>query len=139
MQSVQSIIQSIEKRKGSPLNADEGVFFGDPARSVSTALVTWMATPTALQHAADISAELVITHESLYYPYAAESKADQDLPPGWKDWPTNKQRRELMEKHELTVLRVHGSADRICIFDRFAADLGLGPPVVHEESLLSGH
>ena len=52
-----------------------------------------------------------------------------DNPAGWENWPINQQRRELLTRYDLTSLRVHGSADEICIFDEFVGLLELGKPV----------
>ena len=99
-----------------------------PRASVTGVTVAWMATPDAIDRAGRSGHELLLAHESLYYPYDAAVGAP--APPGWQDWPVNRQRRELLDRHNLTFLRVHGSLDEICIFDDFAALLGLGQPVV---------
>ncbi len=122
------VIAAIERLSGHPLNRDEGVHHGPAERPISRALVCWMATPDALAAAAEQHCDMVIAHESLYYPYDAVNR--QDNPHGWQDWPTNRQRRELLERHNLVLLRAHGSADDICIFDDFAALLDLGAPVL---------
>ena len=54
------------------------------------------------------------------------------LSPGWAP---NRQRHELLDTHGLTCLRIHGSADEICVFDDFAAVLELGEPV-HEQGFV---
>jgi putative NIF3 family GTP cyclohydrolase 1 type 2 len=113
MATVAEIIRHVETLSGHPLNQDEGVHHGSIDRSVRRALVCWMATADALQEAGRQGADLLICHESLYYPYNAANRADN--PPNWENWPTNKQRRDLLTYHDLTSLRVHGSADEICI------------------------
>lgn len=127
MTTVQAIIDYITGLSGHSLNRDEGVQHGSAAREVQRILVTWMATADALSHAGRTGCDLVVAHESLYYPYDAAVRSDN--PPGWENWPTNRRRRELLERHNLTLLRAHGSLDEICIFDDFAALLGLGQPV----------
>lgn len=130
MPRVLDIIDYVEGLAGHSLNRDEGVFVGSPLTEVSTAVVTWMATRDALEFAGREGAELVVCHESLYHPYGAELKSDN--PPGWRNWQVNRQRRELFKKYDLTVLRIHGTLDQICIFDHFASLLGLGEPVEAE-------
>lgn len=127
MATIQDVIMTIEELSGHPLNRDEGVHHGRAERHVQRALVCWMATPDALAAAGERACDLVVAHESLYYPYDAVVRSDN--PPGWQDWPTNRQRRELLDRYDLALLRAHGSADDICIFDDFAALLGLGEPV----------
>jgi putative NIF3 family GTP cyclohydrolase 1 type 2 len=127
MITTESIIAYIEGLSGHPLNRDEGVQHGSAQREVRRVLVSWMATAEALSYAGKERCDLVLAHESLYYPYDAYIR--QDNPPGWENWRTNRQRRELLERYDLVLLRAHGSLDEICIFDDFAALLGLGAPV----------
>lgn len=121
----------IESLTGHPLNRDEGVQHGDAERDVTAATVAWMASPEAIRSARENGANFMIVHESLYYPYDVVNVINP--PVDWRDWRVNRQRRELLETApELTLMRVHGSADEICIFDTFAERLGLGTPVFAE-------
>ena len=117
-------IKHVEGLSGHSLNPDEVVLTGSAGREVGGATVCWMATPDAIEDAARRGDDLVIGHESLYYPYGV--LLEEDGPRGWQDWQVNRQRRELLEKHGLTFCRMHGSLDDICIYDDFASVLGLG-------------
>ncbi|MCD6520275.1 MAG: Nif3-like dinuclear metal center hexameric protein [Anaerolineae bacterium] len=128
--TVADIVAYVEDLAGHPLNPDEGVQHGSPERQVRKVLLCWMATVSALNVAGEHGCDLVLTHESLYYPYDAIVR--QDNPLGWEEWCTNRRRRELLQKYNLSLLRVHGSLDEICIFDDFAQQLGLGEPVAGE-------
>ena len=130
MTTIQGIIEYVESVTGHPLGREERLFLGEPDRIVSGATVCWMATPEAIHAAGAKGHDLLIGHESLYYPYDAPD-ADS-LPPDWESWPTNRQRRELLAAYDLTFLRLHASADEICIFDDFARVLGLGNPTFAE-------
>ncbi len=123
MATIDEIIQYVEVLSGHKLNADEGVHFGTKNKDVRTAVVCWMATKGAIEFAYKIGADLLIAHESLYFPYDAVIRDDN--PEGWEDWPVNKQRRTLLEEYNLTFLRIHESADEICIFDAFRRQLNL--------------
>jgi putative NIF3 family GTP cyclohydrolase 1 type 2 len=127
MATAADIIATVEGLSGHPLHSDEGVQMGRADAPVTRALVCWMATRDALAATQNMGAELVVAHESLFYPYNAR------LTPGtvhqWESWPTNRQRRDAIERAGLTVVRIHGSADDICIFDDFASLLGLGSPI----------
>lgn len=127
MITAQTIIAYVEELCGHPLNRDEGIHHGSGEREVGRALVCWMATPKALSHAGQKRCDLVLAHESLYYPYDAVVRTDN--PTGWEHWPTNELRRSRLEEHDLTLVRIHGSLDEICIYDDFVALLGLGQPV----------
>jgi putative NIF3 family GTP cyclohydrolase 1 type 2 len=129
--TVSDIIEAVTKLSGHPLNRDEGVHHGRADQEVRGVTVCWMASPAASEAAGRQGHQLLIGHESLYFPYDVVNA--QDPPPGWQNWQTNRQRREGLEKWGLTFLRVHGSADEISIFDDFAERLGLGAPVYAEE------
>ena len=124
--TVQDIIGYVETLTGHSLNRDEGVHHGFPASDVSGATMCWMTTPAAIASAGRRGDDLLIGHESLYYPYDVVNRTDQ--PAGWRDWQTNSQRRAALERYDLTFLRLHGSVDEICIFDEFARLMGLGEP-----------
>ena len=98
--------------------SEEGFKIGDPEAPVSGALVCWMATVPALRQAAAESCNLVICHESLFYPESAPLDHE-------RCWRTNRVRMELMSDARITVYRAHGKLDRLCIFDDFASALGL--------------
>ena len=130
MTTILAIIEHVEAQTGHPLNRDETVGHGPADREVHSATVCWMATPDAIRASGERGDDLLIGHESLYYPYNAPDA--EDLPAGWAAWPVNRRRRDLLARYDLTFLRIHGSADEIAIFDTFAARLGLGTPVVAE-------
>lgn len=127
MTTITQIIQYVEETSGSPLFRDEGVDLGPTDRPIQNATVCWMATPDAIRYAGERNHDLIIGHESLFYPYDVVNQIDQ--PEGWQDWPVNRQRRDLLEKHNLTFMRLHGSVDDICILTDFADQLQLGPAV----------
>jgi putative NIF3 family GTP cyclohydrolase 1 type 2 len=126
MITIKDIIVFTEKLSGHLLNRDEDVHHGSADRQVTGVTVCWMANPAAAAAAGQRGHELLIGHESLYFPYDVVNSADP--PAGWEDWPTNRQRRQALERHGLTFLRLHGSLDEICIFDDFVSLLGLGAP-----------
>jgi len=127
MTAVSDIVRYVEALTGHPLMGDEGIQHGPADRAVSDATICWMATPAAIQAAGENHSDLLIGHESLYYPYDVVNSADP--PPDWPDWPTNRQRTAPLDRYGLTFLRLHGSLDEVCIFDDFAALLDLGTPV----------
>ena len=130
MVTITQITNYVSELTGHPLNRDEGVHHGSIDDPVNGVTVCWMATPDALRFAGEQGHSLLIGHESLYYPYDV---VNQENPPdGWQNWPTNRQRRELLERYNLTFLRLHGSVDEICILDDFAEQIGMGTPVHNE-------
>lgn len=121
---VHNIVAAVETIVGHPLNKEEGIKFGSADAPVSRALVCWMATAEALLEAERIHAELVITHESAFYPYDAELNTDSAQE--WESWETNRRRLDVLKRGNLTLVRMHSSVDELCIFDEFALRLGLG-------------
>jgi putative NIF3 family GTP cyclohydrolase 1 type 2 len=127
MATVSDIVRYVETMTGHPIMADEGVQHGPADRVIFDVTLCWMADPSAIQAAGASRSELLIGHESLYYPYDVVNSTAP--PPGWPDWQTNRQRTALLDRYDLTFLRLHGSLDEVCIFDDFAARLDLGAPV----------
>jgi putative NIF3 family GTP cyclohydrolase 1 type 2 len=125
------IVAYVEKQTGHALSKDEGVHHGDGKSPVKGVTVSWMASPDAIEAAGRNGHQLLIAHESLYYPY--DVVILENPPAGWQSWLVNRQRRELLDKYGLTCLRLHGAADELCIGDVFADLLGLGKPVVKQE------
>ena len=131
MPTIADVISHITGLSGHPLNRDEGIHYSPveaaaQERPISGVTVCWMATPDAIEAAARRGHQLLLGHESLYYPYDAAIGAP--APEGWQDWPVNRRRHELLARFGLSFLRGHGSIDEICILDDFAALLGLDPP-----------
>jgi putative NIF3 family GTP cyclohydrolase 1 type 2 len=125
MQRVADIIGFVEQSTGHPVNREEGVLHGSAQAEVERVLICWQATREILAAAGEQGAELVIGHESLYYPY---NVLEDGGPKGWEDWAFNRARREMLERHGLTFVRLHTSVDELTIIDDFAATLGLPEP-----------
>jgi putative NIF3 family GTP cyclohydrolase 1 type 2 len=114
----------VEELKGWTLNREEGVQHGRWDHEIRSVTLCWKATPGALEDAGSRGDDMVIGHESLYDPYDFDFNAF--VAPGWQGWAINKRRKALLEKHKLTFMRIHTSADGICVGLGFAEWLGLG-------------
>jgi putative NIF3 family GTP cyclohydrolase 1 type 2 len=115
------------------LHLDEGLLYGQPNARVSKLMVCWMATVEALQYAIQNGVDTIIAHEALYYPKDALSAGNV---PEFMSWRINLNRVALLEQGQMALLRCHGTLDSYCVFDDFAALLGLGEPVVKEPNLV---
>ena len=119
----ENIVKWIEAKTGHPLNRDEGLRFGVPAEPLRKVMICWMATLTAIEEAAQWGADLIIAHEALFHPYYLIGK---ELPPeDYLSWKANAVRINMLSRAQLAVMRCHGSADEICIFDAFLKKLNL--------------
>jgi len=127
MTTMAEIVSYVEQLTGHGLNADEGLRHGGTDRKIERLTLCWMATPEAIRSAGEAGHDLLICHESLYFPYNVVNRAEK--PDGWEQWKINRQRRELLERYDLSCLRLHESVDEISIYDEFAEALGLGDPV----------
>ncbi len=127
MTTTRDIAGHVETLAGHELHKDEGLHHGDINSAVTGVTVAWMACPDAIHAAGQRGHQLLIVHESLYYPYDVVNSTSP--PADWQSWRVNRQRRELLDQYGLSCLRIHGSADEICILDTFAELLGLGAPV----------
>jgi putative NIF3 family GTP cyclohydrolase 1 type 2 len=73
---------------------------GDPSQAVRGIVVTFMATCQVLERAAQLGANFVITHEPTFYNHTDET--------GWLDGdPTYSAKRDLIQKHAITIWRFH--------------------------------
>jgi putative NIF3 family GTP cyclohydrolase 1 type 2 len=113
MTTPNDIIKWAEKLKGWAINHDEGVQHGSGETVVKNVTVCWKATPDAIAEAGERGDDFVIGHEALYDPYYSDF--DPERTKGWRDWAINKRRKALLEKHNLTFLRLHTTIDHICI------------------------
>src|SRR5438105_9092708 len=96
-----------------------------------------MCDPDAIAAAVHDGANVIVCHEALYFPYdVVDGQSFGGNAADFLAWPTNAQRVRLLAQHELTVIRLHGSVDRLCIFDVFARQLGLEKPVIDEGAYL---
>lgn len=101
------------------LGQEEGFKFGDPATPVTGVLVCWMATVAALECAVRERCNLVICHETIFFPDSRAIEREMC-------WRSNRRKLELMSSGRLVVFRAHGALDKLCIYDDFAQALGLG-------------
>jgi len=84
-----------------------------------------MATLEAIEKAAKENCNLIVAHEDLFFPYAGGLEQ-------YLTWRVNRRRIELLSKYHITVIRAHGTLDRLCILDDFAKSLRLPEPTVKE-------
>ncbi len=115
------IISWLESLKGQSLNTDEGVMFGDEHREITGVTVCWMPSPENIAAAASARHQLLIHHEALLFPYPMDGKQDVHT----LRWPVNRQRLSALGRHDIIAARLHGTLDRLWIYDEFAARLGL--------------
>lgn len=120
------VIKVVEGWTGRSLNGDEYITFGSRTADLRGITVAWTVNPQVIAKAAEAGHNCIVHHESLLYPYPSHAK-DQERP--YLSWPINVQRLGLLAKHEITTIRIHGSADEVSIFDAFAGQLGLGRPI----------
>ena len=90
---ISDIVRYVEGVTGHGLNRDEGVQHGEGEREVKGVTVTWMGTPAAIRAAGEGGDDLLIVHESLYYPYDVINSSDGPVPsgdsgqrPSWRYW-----------------------------------------------------
>ena len=120
-------VQNLLVELSPPLGREEGFRFGDPDLEVSGILVTWMATCDAITTAANHGCNLVVCHEDPFFPYSGSGALETSI-----TWRVNRARIGLCAEHEITLLRAHGTLDRLCVVDEFARAAGLTGEVVSE-------
>ena len=129
---LQDIIDFAAKKIGMPPSSlpDGGIIIGSPETVISGLLVTWMATPRALQAAADNGLNTVLCHETFLFDEMPQPHIYRwSSPPGEKPYELpdhpNQVRRQLAKKHRLAVVQIHYGLDRLCIGDDFMKHLGI--------------
>jgi len=112
-----------ESRAGHSLNGDEGLRFGNPPSSLRKVLVCWMATVPAIEKAIEWGADLIIAHEAVFQPYYLIGS--RKVPEDYLSWKANLLKIKRLAQTDTAVMRVHGTADEISIFDTFVRLLDL--------------
>jgi putative NIF3 family GTP cyclohydrolase 1 type 2 len=111
------------------------VIVGDPEKSVSTCIVTWISSYNAVRKAVQEGVDLLVTHEPTFY--AHDHELDQIDSAGIIG-----EKKRFIEQNGLTVVRLHDTWDRwpdIGIPWAWARFLGLeGPPVATNEGEYPG-
>lgn len=129
---VHSLEKYLHGLKGK-LNADEGHLFGNGTIEIKGIQVSWMATVDAIENAHIVGANVMLVHESLFFPYPF---MERSKPKDYLTWVVNQKRLSLLSEYDISVIRFHGTLDEICIFDDFARTLGLLKPSIEEEGLV---
>lgn len=70
---------------------------GDPEKEVHTAAVTMFATADVIRRAAEMKADMIITHEPLYYRHMDDAENEMLV----------ERKRRLLEENGITVYRYH--------------------------------
>ncbi|TVR50434.1 MAG: hypothetical protein EA425_09920 [Puniceicoccaceae bacterium] len=82
--------------------------------------------PGAIEAAGKRGDRLLIVHESLHYPYYFDF--DPQRTPDWPSWAINQRRKQQLDHHGLTCLRLHTTIDWLCVTSEMAVWLGLSSP-----------
>jgi len=134
MTTTREIVGWAEELRGRRLTHEEGIHHGSPDAPVTGATVCWKAIPAAIEAAGKRGDQLIIGHESLYYPYYFDFDPDRTL--GWQEWEINKRKKAQLERYGLTYLRLHSTIDQLYIPADMGAWLELGEPTVAESGAL---
>ena len=126
MTTANDIISWVEELKGGTINPEEGIHHGSGTTEVRGLAVCWKATPQAIEEAGQRGDDLIVGHESLYYPYYFDY--DPDRTPGWPEWGINRRKKARLERYGLTYLRLHTTIDWLFIVADMAHWLGLSEP-----------
>ncbi|NLF32064.1 MAG: hypothetical protein GX591_14400 [Planctomycetes bacterium] len=116
------ILAAARKRSGEPLRSDEGVSFGPAEAELTGVSVAWTASPQAIEAAARAGHNCLVHHENLTWPYPGIASRHE---PSELAWPTNARRLELLKRHGMTAVRLHDTADKLCVYRAFADQLQL--------------
>lgn len=117
-------VLKLKQSVGGPgtLNPDEGLLLGSPETEVKGVFTSWMGNVDALQKTGAAGCNLAVVHETFYF-HPREWAGG--LQPQHLTWRATRRRIEAAERNGLSVFRLHGTLDLICIYDDFALALGI--------------
>jgi putative NIF3 family GTP cyclohydrolase 1 type 2 len=81
----------------------DGIVAGDPAAPVHGVAVTTLATLDVLERAVELGADVVVTHEPLFYDHQGDSLADLQA----ETDPVHAAKAAFLAEHRLVVWRLH--------------------------------
>jgi len=131
--NVADSLESIAPIESGNEDDELGFVYGDPDRIIRGAACMWIADTPAIRKAVSRKLDLLIVHETLW-------TRTQSVP--WYDCPAsenivaNRNRRVILEEHNLTVYRSHSNWDALPIDgvpDQAVRALGLDGLRVHAE------
>lgn len=99
-------------------NTCDHFLFGEPAKEVKGIAISWIPTNEAILEAHEKGCNLFITHEPAFYPGYEKTISGQQL---------IKQKKDLLSKLDITLMRCHDTWDRMPEFgipDAWASFLG---------------
>jgi len=99
--SIQEIVDSIIEPVGSLKNTVDNLIIGDPKKQVTGVIVAFVASQYVIQQAINLQANLVITHEGIFYHHHSE-KRDY-----LKNNSVYEVKRDLIIQGELSIYRCH--------------------------------
>ena len=119
------LVSMVDKADVNP--SEDIITFGPKTSHVNKIVVCWMSDVSALDFAAKEGANLMIVHESPFFPYNVNSVGGA---PDHMAWQANHNRIVKMAKNGIHIIRMHMPVDNYCILNEFAAMLGLDKPAV---------
>jgi putative NIF3 family GTP cyclohydrolase 1 type 2 len=120
------VYRAVCKAVNGGINPREDVItVGVKSASVKKILLCWMADVNTIKHAAKTGADLIIAHESPFFPYNA---AAQGNAPEYMTWHTNINRMKALFENGISVIRMHLPLDNHIILREFTKALGLCEP-----------
>jgi putative NIF3 family GTP cyclohydrolase 1 type 2 len=135
---VASVLETIAPKSLGNADDELGLVHGDPQQQVSALACLWQANVLSIQRVVDGGANMLICHEHLWLP-----KQESDWYPRVEQIWSNDQRRELLDRHGLTVYRSHSNWDALPgdgVPDQAVAALGIeGLGVVAAEKYFKVH
>lgn len=124
--SIKEFIKLINKYLGRFGN-EEGLRYGSADNQITGITTCWMVTEKVIDFSVRKRHNLIVAHEDLLFPpdysffFSSKKKGILD-----------KKRIPLLEKHKISVIRLHSTADRHFVLDAFGDALSLGVPVIRK-------
>lgn len=107
---------------------EDGLLAGDEGMAVRGAVWCWMANGAVRARARAIGANVVVTHESVWF---ETRNRDAGCPPP-EEWAVNVEARRFQRETGTAFIRCHRGLDAHCVPEAFEKVVGLPTPVVRE-------
>ncbi len=122
---LQTYLRSLGTGWVHPENSVDTIKSGDPQADIHGIAVAWMPFTHTIKQALDLECNVLVTHEPLYYRHQESDLTIFELPAA-------KQKRVLLEKQNLAVIRCHDLWDQFPKFgipDSWGSLLAFGEPI----------
>jgi putative NIF3 family GTP cyclohydrolase 1 type 2 len=103
---------------------DEGWWYGEKDKEVRAVMVCWIANLEAVEKAAQLKCDLIVCHESPFFPYWPAFAPHLDISRSLT-WKANLRKIKILSETGISIYRAHGRLDVSFNTDEFIRQAGI--------------